>query len=120
MQKMLAKSESRGAFLFNPQIPEILVRKQMEQTILVRFGQNIWQHLSRWSTLDCPTGMTEMTLSIWHNCCPCSYSSVSCLQAPTQAHTGLGQVCTIGMYCTIGCVEFPKFQTRIFVERNVP
>ena len=37
MQKMLAKFESRGAFLFNP-IPEVLVRKQMEQTILVRFG----------------------------------------------------------------------------------
>ena len=60
----------------------------MEQTILIWFCQNIWQHLWRWSTLDCPTaGMTEMTLSIWHNCCPRYCSSVPSAYKQLPKHT---------------------------------
>ena len=33
-----------------------------------------------------------------------------------QTHGGLGHVCVTGMYCSIGHVKFPKFQTRFFVE----
>ena len=32
----------------------------------------------------------------------------------------LGRVCANGMYHAIRHVEFPKFQTRIFVEWKVP
>ena len=37
-----------------------------------------------------------------------------------QTHSGLGQVCATGMYCSIGHVKFPKFQTRFFVEWKAP
>ena len=33
---------------------------------------------------------------------------------------GLGWVCATGMYCSIGQVEFPKLQTRTFVEWKAP
>ena len=33
-----------------------------------------------------------------------------------QMRSGLGRVCATRMYRSIGHVEFPKFQTRIFVE----
>ena len=37
-----------------------------------------------------------------------------------QTCSGLGQVFSTGMYCYNGHVEFPKFQTEIFVECKVP
>ena len=39
-----------------------------------------------------------------------------------QTRGGLGRVCATGMYRSIGHVEFPKFQTGIFLEwkaRNI-
>ena len=57
MQKMLAKFESRGAFLFNS-IPEILVRKQIKQTILIWFCQNI---------LTTPLKVVHFGLSYWYD-----------------------------------------------------
>ena len=33
-----------------------------------------------------------------------------------QMHGGLGRVCATRMYCSIGQMKFPKFQTGIFVE----
>ena len=35
-------------------------------------------------------------------------------------HGGLGQVCVTRMYRSIGHVEFPKFQTGMFVEWKAP
>ena len=106
-----------GVPFYSTQIPEILVRKQMEQTILVRFGQNIWQHLLRWSTLDRPTGMTEMTLSIWHNCCHCYCSSVPCLQVPTQTHSGLG-LTSVQLECSVplGVWNFQNFEQEFLLN----
>ena len=37
-----------------------------------------------------------------------------------QTRGGLGRVCATGMYRSIGHVEFPKFQTGIFVDWKVP
>ena len=37
-----------------------------------------------------------------------------------QTRGGLGRVCANGMYSSIGHVEFPKFQTGIFVEWKAP
>ena len=37
-----------------------------------------------------------------------------------QTHGGLGRVCATGMYRSIGHVEFPKFQTGIFVDWKAP
>ena len=37
-----------------------------------------------------------------------------------QTHGGLGRVCATGMYRSSEHVEFPKFQTGIFVEWKAP
>ena len=37
-----------------------------------------------------------------------------------QAHGGFGQVCATRMYRSIGHMEFPKFQTKIFLEQKGP
>ena len=37
-----------------------------------------------------------------------------------QMRDGLRRGCATGMYCFIGHVKFPKFQTRIFVEWKAP
>ena len=83
---------------------------------------SVWQEylttpFNWWSTLDCPTGMTEMTLSIWHNCCPCSYSSVSCLQLPTQTHSGLG-LRSVQLECTVplGVWNFQNFEQEFLLN----
>ena len=34
--------------------------------------------------------------------------------------SGLGRVCATAMYISIGHMEFPKFQTGIFVEWKAP
>ena len=57
--------------------------------------------------------------------CPFSFDKIVVLLYPAyknnnQTCGGLGQVCAIGMYRSIGHVEFPKFQTGIFVERKAP
>ena len=64
MQKMLAKFESRGTFLFNPVSGNFGWKANRTD----HYG-SVWQEylttpFNWWSTLDCPTGMTEMTLSI--------------------------------------------------------
>ena len=53
--------------------------------------------------------------------CPFSFDKIvvllySAYKKNNQTCGGLGQVCAIGMYRSIGHVEFPKFQTGIFVE----
>jgi len=86
---------------------------------LFRDMDQLW----RWSTLTGPVisvGRTEMSLSIWQNCCPMHRSFVSCLQNNNQKRGGLDRVCATGMYLSIGHVEFPKFQTEIFVEWKAP
>ena len=71
-----------GPLSIQPKSPEILVR-QMERTISVWSDQNIRDQLWRWSTLTTlvfSVGWTEMSLSIWENCCPQCRSFLSCLQ----------------------------------------
>ena len=78
--KLCMPLDPQGA---QPKIPEISVRNQMEQTISIRSDRKIWDHPSRWSTLTgqvTSVGRTEMSLSIWQNCCPQYRSFVSCLQ----------------------------------------
>ena len=116
----------------SPKIPEISVRNQMEQSISIRSDRNIWDHPSRWSTLTgqvTSVGRTEMSLSIWQNCCPQYRSFVSCLQKKrkkrkekknNQTRGGLGRVCVTGMYRCIGHVDFPKFQIGVFVKWKAP
>ena len=54
---------------FRNSIPEISVRNQMEQTILVWSDRNIWDYLWRWSStltgLVISVGRTKMSFSIW-------------------------------------------------------
>ena len=50
------------------------------------------------------------------NCCPVSTALLyPAYQYNKQTRSGLGQVCATGMYRSIRQVEFPKFQTGIFV-----
>ena len=55
------------------------------------------------------------------NCCT-RYRSVLCpaYKNNNQTRGGLGRVCATGMYRSIVHVEFPKFQTGIFVEWKSP
>ena len=53
----------------------------------------------------------------FHNCCPVSTALLyPAYQYNKQTRGGLGQVCATGMYRSIGQVEFPKFQTGIFLN----
>ena len=75
-----------GVLSIQPKIPDISVRNQTERTISVRSDLNIWYHLWKWSTLTCPVisvGRTEMSLSIWQNCCPQYRTFVSCFNTRT-------------------------------------
>ena len=123
MQKTLAKCESRGAFLFNPKFRKLWLESKWNRPLfLVQFGQNIWQHLGRWSTLDCPTGMTKMTLSIWHKLLSPLLLICTLLKSTYRNTQWLGS----GLYNWNVLVyhrdvwNFSKFRTRIFVEWNTP
>ena len=72
--------KSTGAFLSTQNSGLVY---QMERTISVWSNQNIPDQLWRLSTLTgqvISAGRTEMSLSIWQNCCPQYCSFVSCLQ----------------------------------------
>lgn len=93
----------------------------MERTILVRSDRNIWDHLWRWSTSTGPHIRSPK--------CPFSFDliivpSTALLHRDyknnNQTRVGLGRVCATGMYYSIWYVEFPRFQTRIFVEWKAP
>ena len=89
---------------------------QMERTISVWSDRNIRDQLWRWSTLTGPVisvGRTEMSRSIWPNLL--STVPLFCIRA--VAWVGfVQQKCTRSP----GHVEFPKFQTGIFVEWKAP
>ena len=102
-------------------IPEISIRNQMERTILVRSDRNICDHLWRWSTSTGPHIRSPK--------CPFSLDliivpSTALLHRDyknnNQTRAGLGRVCATGMFRSIWHVEFPRLQTRIFVERKAP
>ena len=72
-----------GRFPFNPKFRKFRLVHQMERTISVYSDRNIRYQLWMWFTLTGPlisVGRTEMSLSIWQNCCPQYRSFVSCLQ----------------------------------------
>ena len=91
----------------------------------VRSDRNTWDNLWRWSTLTGPVifvGRTKMSLIIWKHCWPSTALLRPAYKSNNQTVTrgGLGQVCATGMYRSIKQVEFPKFQTAIFVEWKAP
>ena len=95
----------------------------MERTSSVRLDQMTWDHLwtcSILTSLVISAGWTEMSLSIWQNCCP-QYRSFlyPSYKNNNQTGGGLGRVYATGMYRSIGHVDFPKFQTGICVEWKV-
>ena len=58
------------------------------------------------------------------NCCPQHCSSVLCkpdyYTHKIQMCGGLDRDCATGIYPSTGRVEFPKFQTGLFLEWKVP
>ena len=109
-----------GALSIQPQIPEISVGNQMERTISVRSDQNIWDIFEgARSTLNGPVisvGWTEMSPSIWQIVVSSTGPLYPACKNNKETRGGLGRVCVTGMYRSIWHVEFPKFQTGIFVE----
>ena len=74
----------------------------MERTISVLFDRNIWDHLnlSLYKIDKIVVLSTALLYPAYKN--------------NNQTRGGLGRVCAIEMYRSIGHVEFPKFQTGIF------
>ena len=97
----------------------------MERTISVLSDHNIWDQLWRWSTL------TGLVFSVdWTNIYfPFPFDKVvvpsTALLYPAykdnnQMRSGLGQASATRLCSSIGHLEFPKFQTGIFVEWKAP
>ena len=95
----------------------------MERTILVWSNHNIWDQLWKWSTL------TGLVVSVGQMKCPFPFDKIvvpstahlyPAYKNNNQMHSGLGQACATGLCSSIGHVEFPKFQTGIFVEWKAP
>ena len=73
----------------------------MERTISVLFDRNIG------TTLICPFTFDKIVVLSTALLYPAYKNN-------NQTRGGLGRVCAIEMYRSIGHVEFPKFQTGIF------
>ena len=94
------------ALSIQPKIPVIWLVHQMERTISVWSDRNIRDHLWRWSTY---LGRSDRNV-------PSTVVSYPAYKNNNQTCGGLGLVCVTRVYHSIGHVEFPKFQTGIFVE----
>ena len=97
---------------------------QMERTISVWSDRNIRDQLWRWSTLTGPVisvGRTEMSRSIWPNLLS-TVPLFRILLTRTITKRAVAWVGFVQQKCTRspGHVEFPKFQTGIFVEWKAP
>ena len=101
----------------------------MKQTILVWSNQNIlrppvkvvyfeWCGHFGHSDRNVPFHLTKI------NCCPQHCSSVLCkpdyYTHKIQMCGGWDRDCATGIYPSTGHVEFPKFQTGLFLEWKVP
>ena len=97
--KDVSKVWVEGRLFIQPQIPEILVRKQTEQTILVRFeGGTLWTVLLVWPKWQFPFDIIVVT-STAH-----LYPAYKYLPKHTVAW-----VRSVQLECTsvpLGCVEF--------------
>ena len=115
--KMLANFVSRGVCLFNPKFRKFWVESKSNRLFWFGFARIFWQHLWRWSTLDCPTGMTEMTLSIWHNCCSRYCSSVPSAYEHLPKHT-VAWVRSVQLKCTVplGVWNFQNFKQNFVLN----
>ena len=100
-----------------PKILEISVRNQIERTILVQSNWNY--HYGQSTNFD---QSDQMSLSIWQF--PLVVPSTAlwhpAYKNNNQMRGGLGLVCATRMYCSIGDMEFLKFQTGVFVEWKGP
>ena len=113
LYKVCRKNWTVRALSFQPIIPEMSGRNQMERTILVRSDRNICDYHWSWSTFTGPL-ITEMSQLL---------SPVPLFCIPAYKNKNIAKrevVCAAGMYLSIRHVEFPKFQTGLFVECNGP
>ena len=110
-----------GALSIQPKIPEISVgTSKFDGT--EQSNWNIWEELWRWSSL---TGLSFWSVGLKSLfpfdkiVVPNTTLLYLAYKNDNQTRGGLGWVCATGMYRSIGHVEFPKFQTRIFVKWKV-
>ena len=116
--KDVSKVWVQGCLFIQPKFRKLWLESKWNRPLFsVQFGQNIWQHLWRWSTLDCPTGMTKMTLSIWHNCRPRYCSSVPSAYKHLPKHT-VAWVRSLQLECTVplGVWSFQNFKQNFFLN----
>ena len=85
----------------------------MERTISVWSDRNIRDQLWRSVGPKCPFPFDKIVV-------PSTALLYPAYKNNNQTRGGLGRVCATGMYRSIGHVEFPKFQTGIFVEWKPP
>ena len=107
-----------GHFPFNPKLQKFQLLHQMERTISVWSNRNIWDQLWRWSTLTVPLSWSvgpKWPVPFDKIVVPSTALLYLTYKNNNQTRGDLGRVCATGMYCSTGHVEFPKFQTRIFV-----
>ena len=87
-----------GRFLFNPKFRKFRLVHQVERTIA-----------------ECGPA-----LKVVHFVVPSTALLYPAFKNNNQTRGGLGRVCATGMYRSIWHVEFPKFQSGIFVDWKAP
>ena len=114
------------ALSIQPKIPEITVgtSNRTYHFGLVRPKYSRPALKPRWSTL---TGLvisvglvarTDMSLSIWQNCC--SHYRSPAYKNNNQTRSGLGRVCATGMYHPLGTWNFRNFKLEFLLNRKRP
>ena len=101
--------QNRERFPFNQKFRKFWLIHKMVRNISVLPDRNIRDQLWRWSSLTglvISVGRTEISLSIWQNCCPQYRSFVSLFtRTITKRAVPLSRVCATGMYLSIGHVK---------------
>ena len=112
------------ALSIQPKIPEItvgtsnrtyhfgLVRPKYSRPALkvIRFDRS--GHFGRL------VARTDMSLSIWQNCC--SHYRSPAYKNTNQTRSGLGRVCATGMYHPLGTWNFRNFKPEFLLNRKRP
>ena len=114
-----------GALSIQPKIPEIsfststatdnfgLVRPEYSGPAVKVVHSDQFGHFGRSVGPKCPFPFDKIVV-------PSTALLHSAYKNNNQTRSGLCRVCATGMYHSNGQVEFPKFQTGIFVEWKAP
>ena len=116
--KMLANFVSRGVFLFNPKFRKFWLESKSNRLFWFSFARifdNTFEGGPLWTVLL--VSVTEMTLSIWHNCCSRYCSSVPSAYEHLPKHT-VAWVRSVHLECTVplGVWNFQNFKQNFVLN----